>query len=62
MDSDVDLPAKRVWIHCALSLRGHRRRGRAEAGELLGGVTGSRRILIVTVTIRKGKGLTNCAG
>ena len=36
--------------------------GGAEAGELLGGVTGSRRILIVTVTIRKGKGLTNCAG
>ena len=31
--------------------------GGAAAGELLGGVTGSRRILILTVRIRGGKGL-----
>ena len=32
--------------------------GGAAAGELLGGVTGSRQILILTVRIRVGKGLT----
>lgn len=31
--------------------------GGAAAGELLGGVTGSRRILILTVRIRVGKGI-----
>ena len=31
--------------------------GGGAAGELLGGVTGSRRILILTVRIRGGKGL-----
>ena len=32
--------------------------GGAAAGELLGGVTGSRRILIASVAMRGGKGLT----
>ena len=35
--------------------------GGAAAGELLGGVTGSRRILVLTVRTRGGKGLTNYA-